>query len=72
MKVIQTLMQEVPHLEQYIRTDSLQIMEEMLNAMCDRIKFAEFFNMNVEYADDENAMDYECFIKSMDYIQVNR
>lgn len=70
MKVIHTLMKEVPDLEQYLRTDSLLIMEEMLSAMCDRIKFAELFHMNVEHANDENAMDYECFVKSMDYIQV--
>lgn len=71
MKVIHTLMQEVPHLEQYLRTDSLQIMEEMLNAMYDRIKFDQLFHMNVELTNDENAMDHECFIKSMEYIQVN-
>lgn len=68
--MIHTLMPEVPDLEQYLRTDSLQIMYEMLNAMCDRLKFAELFDMNVEHANDENAMDYQCFIKSMEYIQV--
>lgn len=71
MKVIETFTHDVPNLEQYLRTDSLQIMEEMLNVMYDRQKFAELFDMNVEYANDENAMNYECFIKSMDYIQVN-
>lgn len=69
--MIETFTKEVPNLEQYLKTDSLLIMEEMLNAMCDPTKFAELFMLNVEYAKDKNAMDYECFIKCMDYIQVN-
>lgn len=69
--MIDTFKTKVPDLEQYIRTDSLQIMQEMLNEMCDPVKFAEVFNMNVEYAIEKTAMDYERFIKCMDYIQVN-
>lgn len=71
INVAQIMRKERPNLEDYFKSDSLKIAEEMLNAMWDRVKFSEMFDMNVEFVVDDNTIEYEIFVQSLAYIQVS-
>lgn len=71
VNALKILREAKPNVDDHLRSDSLNILKEMLHEMWDREKFAELFGMNVEYVVNENTISYDVFLKSVKFLQVS-
>lgn len=62
--------QAKPTIQDYFETHPLEIVEELLSNMWDVEKFVQFFETDVEFVTDEHTINYNIFLKSLDYIRV--
>lgn len=70
VNMLKILRAEKPRIEEHFDSESLEIIEELLNNMWDVDKFREYFDTEVEYVTDDRTIDHTVFMKSLEYIQV--
>lgn len=70
INMLKILRAEKSRIEEYFDSESLGIIEELLNNMWDVDKFHQYFDTEVEYVTDDRTIDHNVFMKSLEYIQV--
>lgn len=68
--MLKILRREKPNIEAYFESHSLEIIEELFNDVWDAKKFAELFEIDVEFVTDDSTIDYNTFVQSLEYIRV--
>lgn len=68
--MLSILKQNVPHIENYFESHSLEIIQELITTLFDAEKFTQCFGTDVEYVSDESTIDFGIFMKSLDYVKV--
>lgn len=68
--MLSILKQNVPHIETYFESHSLEIIQELITTLFDAEKFTQCFGTDVEYVSDESTIDFGIFMKSLDYVKV--
>lgn len=70
LNMLKILRGQKPKIENYFESHCLEIIEELLNNMWDIEKFREYFDTEVEFVIDDRNIDYNTFMKSLEFIQV--
>lgn len=70
MNMLKILRNEKPNIERYFESRSLEIIEELFRNVWEAEKFAEMFEVDVEFVSDGSTIDFKTFLETLDYIQV--
>lgn len=70
LNMLKILRNEKPNIESYFESRSLEIIEELFRNVWEAEKFAEMFEVDVEFVSDGSTIDFKTFLETLDYIQV--